>query len=151
MQKIKFTQEGMSIDNGTIDTRFRMATETGQLPGCYISGNPEELQVLIDLIQPFLANLFDNHYWGKHTHLVWEGNNYNVAYADGLWFKGCSYSNRHTIPSVTNFPINKAKIVRLTIKAFDDTEPFILLEEINVPEGIIKYKNSEGNWVNDWE
>lgn len=148
--KIKFTTKGMSIDDGEIDSRFRMATETGQYPGCYISSNPEELKVLINLIQPFLANVFNNNYWGKRTHLVWEGQSYNVAYADGLWIKGCSYGNRHSVPSITNFPINKTKIVRLTIKAFDD-EPFILLEEINVPEEMIKYKGSDGNWVNNWE
>lgn len=153
--KISFTEEGMSIDNGTIDPRFKMATETGQYPGCYISSNPEELKVLIDLIQPFLTNNFNNNYWGKHTHLVWEAQSYNVAYADGIWVKGCSYGNRHTVPSITNFPINTGKIVRLTIKAFDGNEchgkPFISLEEISIPEEMVKYKGSDGNWINDWD
>lgn len=152
--EILFTSEGMSINGGEIDSRFKMATETGQCPGCFIASDPENVHDLIKVVEPLLKNEFGNSYWSKHTYLVWEGNAYNVAYCDGIQLKGCNYSRRHTTPSVTNFPVSSRMIVRLTLKAFDGNEypgkPYIKLESIDVPEDVIKFKTDSG-WVNDWD
>lgn len=151
--KIVFTKQGMSVNNGELDARFTLASEADRMPGSFIKCNPENVNDLVAIISPMLTNEFRTNYWQRHKCLVWEGNEYNVAYCDGISVKGCGFHDRSTTPTTHTFPITPKKVVRLTLKAFDGNEcpgePYLSLEDIDVPENVITYKGDNG-WVNDW-